>query len=54
MLATTTHEDTLLLTMLVGIICKTIEIGVGLVAIRRYSSTHIPPYNTSPKDGLGI
>lgn len=54
MLATRTRKDILRHTEVAGIICRTTETGVGLVAIRRYSTTHTPLYETSSKDVLGF
>lgn len=54
MLVTITHEDTLLLIEVVGIICRTEEVRVRLGAIRRYSTMRTPPYETSWKDVLGF
>lgn len=52
MLATLTHGNILLPTYVVGIICRTIKLGVGLGAIRRYSTTHSPLYKISSIDVL--
>lgn len=54
MLATLTHGITLLLTEVVGIICRTTEVGVVLRAIRRYSTTRTPRREISSKDILGF